>query len=270
MLYFLSNIYPMAKWDISSITSTEMSIFWYQAIAPHFMTRGTHQLVVFDSNKVINGVPTWRNKLQHSSSRFDGYNFSHTPVLRFCFDSFTSFGAPFWWRPIAALLQDRGNRSSDPSCIKHKSKRSQNIKFYSKRPLVNVCYPCVGQFHNESPRRITYSEIHDQNINYLPTIQYSIRDCKIRQIIALIANRDSRYCGSAIGSRRTVLCGINNLIIRNTEFTIRCFVPFIWFVFNMSIWFSYYCRIGQPATAEFSPSETRAYVDRSRLLLSGR
>lgn len=80
---------------------------------------------------------------------------------------------------------------------------------------------CRAISQRESSRRITYSEIHVQNINYLPTIQYSIRDCKIRQIIALVANRDSRYCGSAIAARRTALCGINNLIIRNTEFTIE-------------------------------------------------
>lgn len=157
--------------------------------------------------------------------------------------------------------------SRDSSRICYKSKHNENIKFYSKRPLVNVCYPCVVQFHNEPPRRITYSEIHVQNINYLPTIQYSIRDCKIRQIIALVANRDSRYCGSAIGSRRTAICGINNLIIRNTEFTIRSVVPFVCFVFNMSIWFSYYCRMGQRSSGEFSPNESRASVPRIRLIL---
>lgn len=120
---------------------------------------------------------------------------------------------------------------------------------------------------NFTTRRITYSEIHVQNINYLQTIQYSIRDCKIRQIIALVANRDSRYCGSAIGSRRTAICGINNLIIRNTEFTIRSVVPFVWFVFNMSIWFSYYCRIGQRWSGHFPPNETIASARRIRFIL---
>lgn len=164
-------------------------------------------------------------------------------------------------------LPHRRSTDRDPSHICDKSKHNENIKFYSKRPLVNVCYPCVVQFHNEPPRRITYSEIHVQNINYLPTIQYSIRDCKIRQIIALVANRDSRYCGSAIGSRRTAICGINNLIIRNTEFTIRSVVPFVCFVFNMSIWFSYYCRIGQRWSGRFSPNETIASARRIRFIL---
>lgn len=116
-------------------------------------------------------------------------------------------------------------------------------------------------------RRITYAEIHAENINYLPTIQYSIRDCKIRQIIALVANRDSRYCGSAFGGRRTAICGINNLIIRNTEFTIRCIVPFVHFVFNMSICFSYYCRIGQQSNGAISSSQIEACGDRVRFIL---
>lgn len=47
------------------------------------------------------------------------------------------------------------------------------------------------------------------------------------------------------------ICGINNLIIRNTEFTIRSVVPFVRFVFNMSICFSYYCRIGQQPNRGF-------------------
>lgn len=94
---FSWTLHWMAKWGMSSVSYTEMSIFWYQAIAPYFMNRETHQLVVFDSNKVINGVPTQRNKLQHSNSCFDGCNFIHTyrSVPRCCcFDSFRRFGAP--------------------------------------------------------------------------------------------------------------------------------------------------------------------------------
>lgn len=67
--------------------------------------------------------------------------------------------------------------------------------------------------------------------------------------------------------RHTAIYGINNLIIRNTEFTIRCVVPFICFVFNMSVCFSYYCRIGQRSDVIFSPSEMMASNRRIRSTL---
>lgn len=63
------------------------------------------------------------------------------------------------------------------------------------------------------------------------------------------------------------ICGINNLIIRNTEFTIQTVVPFVYFVFTMSIWFSYYCRIGQHSNTAFSPNETVASVNNVRFTL---
>lgn len=130
--------------------------------------------------------------------------------------------------------------------------------------MLSICRAVPQRIRTE-PRRITYSKIHVENINYLPTIQYSIRDCKIRQIIALVANRDSRYCGSAIGrTAHTAICGINNLIIRNTEFTIRSVVPFVCFVFNMSVCFSYCCRIGQRSGVRCSPSEMVASNGRVR------
>lgn len=60
------------------------------------------------------------------------------------------------------------------------------------------------------------------------------------------------------------ICGINNLIIRNTEFTIRCVVPFICFVFIMSICFSYCCRVGQRRDGRFSRSKMKAWIHRIR------
>lgn len=126
------------------------------------------------------------------------------------------------------------------------------------------------QFHNGSPHagsRI-YSEIRVQNINYLQTIQYSIRDCKIRQIIALVGiEQGFPILRRAIGSRRAAICGLNNLIIRDTEFTIQSVVPFVRFVFNMSIRFSYYCRIEQHSNTGFSLIEMIACVIRVRFVL---
>lgn len=70
----------------------------------------------------------------------------------------SSFSAPTYYKrseasscACSAVPQAQSNRSSDPSRIGYKSKHNENIKFYSKRPLVNVCYPCVAQFHNEPP-----------------------------------------------------------------------------------------------------------------------
>lgn len=64
--------------------------------------------------------------------------------------------------------------------------------------------------------------------------------------------------------RHRAICGINNLIIRNTEFTIRCVVPFVCFVFIMSICFSYCCRVGQRRDVRISPSEIEASIQRIR------
>lgn len=64
--------------------------------------------------------------------------------------------------------------------------------------------------------------------------------------------------------RLRAICGINNLIIRNTEFTIRCVVPFVCFVFIMSICFSYCCRVGQRRDVRISASKIKASIQRIR------
>lgn len=68
--------------------------------------------------------------------------------------------------------------------------------------------------------------------------------------------------------RHTTICGINNLIIRDTEFNIASVVPFICFVFNMSICFSYCCRIGQRWDVNFPSSEMMACVTSLRSTLT--
>lgn len=132
-----------------------------------------------------------------------------------------------------------------------------------------TCYLYVAKFHNESEQSTAPDHVlRNPRWEHKLFTNYSIFNTRLQNTPNYCISSEQGFPILWFSDRRyTAICGINNLIIRNTQFTIRSVVPFICFVFNMSICFSYCCRIGQCSDVRFSPSEMMASNGRIRSTL---